>query len=382
MWRPLPTPPGSRVQVGACPDIAALSDSTALVVYNAAQYLDWGIVNDTGWVRLPEHLRSDYTLDPLHLRPNRDGSIWLHYGRRDTITYMRKFKDMAWSPDDTLGWAFPTNDVHSTFVGPMSQDDRPLPVVAGAAYSVRNGLVFAYVNVPMDSGYGRFERIPDSEEGVIWGVTRDDNGDVWLAWWRYLDGLYWLHTYTQATCSTPALRESRGRPELTWTLSEPAPGSVWSVLRSVKGGAESPVARLAAADGLELSWTDRELPADASARYRIRRECRDLRYQSLSEPSAEWLPRTAVLGLTLRSANPASRSFEAEVTGSGTGQLTFTFYDLQGRRVARQVSAAGGTGKDLIAISLGAEVRSGLLFFRVESEQGKRSPVKRVVVVR
>jgi hypothetical protein len=382
-WRPLPVPLASRNSIGGCPDVVALSDSSALAVYNAGQYLDWGVISDTGWVRPPEHLQSDYTLDALHLRPNQDGSVWLRYGKNDTITFMRRFRNMAWSSEDTLRWAFPTSDEHITIVGPMSLDDRPLPVLTGAAYSVRDGVVSAYVNVPADNGYGRFQRIPDSEEALnVSAVTRDENGDVWLAWWKYYDGLFWVHTYTRATSSTPSLHESDGRPFVTWTLSEPAPGSMWSVLRSANGGPESPVARLTATDGTNLAWTDHDLRADASARYRLRRECRDVRYQWISQASAEWLPRTPMLGLTVRSANPASGIFSAEVTGANAGRLTLASYDLQGRQVARSVGSAAGTGRDVIQISFGAEVPSGLYFLRAESERGVKSAVERVVLVR
>src|SRR5262249_54216413 len=156
---------------------------------------------------------------------------------------------------------------------------------AASAYSTTDGVLYSYIAVPTDSTYGRFERIPESAEGFPTAVARDGNGDAWLAWWKYYDGLFWVHTYTKATCSAPEVRDSSGKPELRWVLSEPAPGSMWTVLRSLSGAPESAVARVEAGKGLELAWRDSDLPADAHASYRIRRECLDVRYQWLSATS-------------------------------------------------------------------------------------------------
>lgn len=381
-WRGLPIPPASRSTLGGYGQVLALTDSTALAVYAAGQYLDWGIVNDTGWVTPPERLQSNYTYDVPSLRPNPDGSIWLRYGGFDSLSYMRRFKDMQWSKEDTLRWAFPTAAFHSTYTGRMSLDVRLRPALASMAYSSEDGLEYVYANVPSEAGYGRFERIPDSAGGLPPIVTRDDNGDVWLAWWKFYDGMFWVHTYTHATASTPRLSEAAGRPQLSWALTERAPGSIWLVMRSADGGPESPVARLSAPEELAMSWTDLDAPKSSRLIYRLRRECRDVRYQWLSEASAEWLPRTSSLGLNLRSANPASNAVSAELTGAVSGKLTLSLYDLQGRRVARWVESAGGTGRDLLNLPLGSEVPSGLFLLRADSERGQSSLVKKIVLLR
>ena len=367
------------------PQVLALTDSTALAVYTAAEHLDWGIINDTGWVRPPERLVGNYPNDLIYLRRNEDGSIWLRYGTHDTVTFMRRFKDMAWSQEDTLRWEFerqPLPYSYLTYVGPMSLDDRPLPTLAGDAYSDRNALEFVYVDIPTENGYGRFERIPDSDGGIAPAVTRDENGDVWLAWWKILDGMFWNHTYTRATSSAPRLTELAAHPKLSWTLSEPAPGSYWAVLRSLDGGTESVTARVSAAAGLEMAWNDTTLPSSARAVYRIRRECHDVRYQAWSEPSREWMPRTPVLGLSLRSANPVTSALSAEVDGAPAGQLVFVLFDLQGRRLARETALATGTGRDVVDLSAVSGLQSGLYLLRVESELGPASPVRKLVVLR
>ena len=381
-WHGLPIAPGSRSRLGSYGQVLALSDSIALAVYSAGQYLDWGLVNDTGWVRPPEHLQTDYPVDVLYLRRNPDDSVILRYGKNDSVTFMRRFKDLAWSQEEALHWSFPTTAFHHTYVGPMSLDARPLPTLGGMAYSTENGLEFVYVNIPTDSGYGRFERIPDSAGGFPSAVTRDDNGDVWLAWWKFFEGMFWVHTYTHATTSALQLAEAAGRPQLSWTLSESAPGSFWSVMRSADGGPEAPVARLSAPEGLAMSWTDLEAPKSSRLVYRLRRECRDLRYQWLSEASSAWLPRTSSLGLALRSANPTVSALSAELTGAGLGRLTLSLYDLQGRRVALWIESAGGTGRDVLNLSLGAEVPSGLFLLRADSDRGQSSRVKKIVLLR
>src|SRR5262249_13607426 len=114
----------------------------------------------------------------------------------------------------------------------------------------------------------------------------------------------------------------------------------------------------------------------------IRRECKDVRYQAWSEPSAEWLPRTTVLALSLRSANPITVGLSAQVEGAAPGRLTFLFYDLQGRRVARETAPATGTGRDVVELRSAASLKSGLYLLRVESERGPASPIRKLVVLR
>jgi len=381
-WKELPSPLGSVSRLDNNTQVIALSDSTAMVVYAGGKNLGWGVVNDTGWVRAPEHLQEDYATDMAYVRPSPDGTIWLSYGRHDSVSYVRRFRDGQWTEPDTMRWAFPTTDWHLTYVGAMSLDDRERPTLSGFAYSTSGALEFIYVNVPTQDGYLRFERIPHSDGGLTPSVARDENGDVWLAWWKFLDGMFWIHSYTRATCSTPTLSERAGRPHLEWSLSEPAPGSVWSVLRSLDGNPEDEVARLTAPQVGGLSWTDSGVPAGARARYRIRRECRDVRYQWLSEASEEWQPRSALLVVTLRSANPVSGALEADITGAGAGTLSLVLYDLQGREVAREVKAARGTGRDPVRFSPGPGTRPGLYLLLAQSDGGARSSATKVVLLR
>ena len=384
-WKRLPKPESSSPPRDSYSQILALSDSTALAAYTTVEHLSWGIINDTGWVRPPERLVGGYPDDVIYLRPNPDGSAFLRYGTHDTVTFMRRFDGTRWSEEDTLRWNFPPETRpfgYLTYVGPMSLDNRPLPALLGMAYSDRNALERLYVNIPTDSGYGRFEIVPGSEGGFPTAIARDDNGDVWVAWWMFLDGMFWTHTYTSASCSTPTLDDSGGRPHLRWTLSEPAPGSYWSVLRSLDGGSELVVARLAAGPAAEMSGSDTSLPAAARATYRIRRECVDVRYRLLSESSAVWVPRSQALAVSVLSPNPLTAEVRLQVEGAGAGWLSLTAYDLQGRLVLRDRMRASGTGRDVATLPIPSSLRGGLYLLRVTSEGGSRSAAQKLVVLR
>ncbi|MEQ1831549.1 MAG: T9SS type A sorting domain-containing protein [Candidatus Eisenbacteria bacterium] len=384
-WSRLPVPELNEPRADSFCQLLATSDTTALAVYTTVRNLAWGIVNDTGWVHPPEHLAGGFPDDAVHLRRNPDGSVFLRYGTHDSITFMRRFDGTHWSAEDTLRWLFPPETrpfEYLTYVGPMTLDDRPLPALLGAAYSDRNAILHTYVNIPTDQGYGRFEMVPGTEELFPIAIARDDDGDVWIAWWTFFDGMFWSHTYTSVNCSTPTLGDSGGRPQLRWTLSEPAPGSYWSVLRALNGGGEQVVARVAGGVATEMSWSDTSLPSGARATYRIRRECVDVRYRLLSESSAEWVPRSQALAVSMLSPNPLKAEVRLQVEGAGSGWLSLTAYDLQGRVVLRDRVRASGTGRDAASLPIPSSLRGGLYLLRVTAEGGGSSTAKKLVVLR
>jgi hypothetical protein len=213
-------------------------------------------------------------------------------------------------------------------------------------------------------------------------LVRDENGDLWVAWWRFLeDGIFWVHSFTAAEASRPAISERFGQPLLRWTLSSRAPETWWAVMRGDGDNAMVPVARLRASGDTLLAWADTSAPAGARLRYAIRRECRDARYQKTSE-EALWEPRGLALSVAIRSRNPASAAIDLEVIGASRGDLQVQLYDLQGREVLRQSAVASGAGHDDLSVSPVNSIRPGLYLLRLRSADGRHARTIKVAVLR
>ncbi len=390
-WTKLRTPPEAIARTGVYMTMSASSESTCVLIwttgYNNSPGLLWGVVNDTGWVRPPEHLQYFLAADRPSTRRNADGSLLVLYGSADSVGYLRTLRGETWSDSSEIHWTFPLDQAihyYIVYKADMSFDTRPLPVLTAVSYNTTNGSTVAHVSVPDSGRYGRGEWIRGSERAGLPWVARDENGDVWLAWSRFYDGVYWLHSHVAATCPAPRLLESADRPRLNWTLSERTPESAWMVLRSVDDGPFEPLERIIAGNEVALTYLDVAAPAGSRLRYKIRRESRDTRYLWESDSSEEWLPRTRLLGLRLRSGNPVIGSLEAELTGAGEGEIELRVLDLQGRTILSRRQAATGTGRDQLRLSLSeaARLRPGLFLLRVRSGSGAESRSVKIAVLR
>jgi hypothetical protein len=239
------------------------------------------------------------------------------------------------------------------------------------------------VAFPTESGWTDGEEIPGSENMFLTPlVARDRNGDVWATWrMRDFTTNRWTHTYVHATCSPPVVAgEGRSRV-LTWTLSETAPESWWAVLRSRNGGAFEEIARVQAGRDLNVAWAD-DSPPTGVLRYRIRRESVDSRYRWESE-EATW-PAGANRPLALTHAGPAGLEGDLELTGADAGLIEVRIYDIQGRLILTQRSAAGGSGRDTLRIDLeggGRNFGAGIYFATVRDASGRVAlPLKLVLL--
>lgn len=390
-WTKLGTPPEAIARTGVYLTMSAASESTCVVIWGGGSVgssgLFWGVINDTGWVRPPTSAQHLVLPGRPTTRRNPDGSLMTVYGSSDSLSYLRTLLGETWSDSTEIHWTFPLDQaIHYYLVynADMSFDTRPLPVLSAFSYNTTNGSTVAHVSVPDSGRYGRGEWIRGSERAGLPWVARDENGDVWLAWSRFYDGVYWLHSHVTATCAAPTLTESSGRPRLNWTLTDRTPESAWMVLRSVDDGPYEPVDRVIAQNEVALSYLDRSAPSDRRLRYRIRRESRDKRYLWESEPSAEWLPRTRTLGLRLRSGNPVVGSLDAELTGAPAGEVELRLLDLQGRTVLMRRHTATGTGRDALRVSDSdaARLRPGLYLLRVRSAGGAESRSLKIALLR
>ncbi len=366
----------------------ALDSTNVLVVTSeAAADLRWAMLRDTSWI-----------VDPAPLTPPLQGRLaprlgWLANGvlRMVWASYAdyvcrRDYRGGGWTPADTLRAEFPEPGFQYLFYdAQLSAERSQTPAIAWDGYGLGNdNAYYIWCAFPTDSGgYEVGHVVPGSWEDANPTLVRDENEDVWLAWWRYStsEGIFWTHSYTTATSSAPIADEESGRPRLRWTLSESAPGTWWGVMRSVGGAPAERVARVRATPALTMSWADSSAPAGASIRYAIRRECRDVRYQQTSA-SAEWRPRDARIALTRRSANPASDAIELELSGASAGTVEVVLYDIQGRSVVSQRSSTAGSGVDALRVPFAPSLRSGLYFLRVRGSDGRESRPLKVAVLR
>ena len=397
IWRELPTAPGSEGRTSYMCTIAPLSDRSAIVAYSDNPGLNWAIVDGDGWAASGV-LDPGLLGPPLHprfrFRPS--GGLWLMWTNRYYV-HISSYRDGVWERGDSVTCVHAPGETFWSAWSDMSRDSSERPVLAWGDLGV--GQTFydvGCVAFPTDSGWAKGEEIPGSRGLFLTPkVTRDRNGDAWLVWdMRGIDRTLFTHTYVSATTSTPTIRkEGRGRV-VNWTLSEPAPGSWWTVLRSrmrgpfeaVASWTDEVVARVQAGPQVAMSWTD-ESPAAGLLRYRIGRESVDQRYQW--ESGAGFWPIRVPTPLRLTRAPQgqwAADEVWLELEGAEAGPVEVALYDLQGRQVLRVPSKSQGTGKDSIRLDLGGAAHPltpGVYFATAAVDGGKhRSGALKVVVLK
>lgn len=362
---------------------APANDTTALIVA-AGQGVRWGHFSGGRWTPGGELSPWVDGAMPGPLRPAEFG-YWVVWTSGDRDVHLARYENgsiSAWR--DTVTASYPPSLYEVTDAVDVSQDPRPRPVLAWMAYG-DDGVERLYVSWPNADGWDTAEAVPQARAGGHQRVARDENGDVWLAWFSYYGwGICWTHTYTAAVCDTPVVGEDHGRPKLTWTLDRDANETWWTVWRSENGGEFERIARLEAGADRTMSHVDPTAPTGVTLRYRVRRECKDVRYQWTSAES-EWLPRETRLALSLLTRNPATEFVEAEVLGAVAGELVLQLHDLQGRVVASRRSVASGSGRDALRLDLGSgqgSLRPGVYLLRVRSADGRISRGMKLAVVR
>ena len=271
----------------------------------------------------------------------------------------------------------------------MSRGPDFYPAVAWATQNAAARSTIC-VCVPTDSGFGVADEIEFADTDFAPAVTRDLNGDVWLAWSHYYDTVTWIHTFATPTTSRPAVTGGGGRRTISWTLSEPAPETWWAILRSVDDSEFSPVARLRANGDTAMAWTDSTFLLNRP-RYRIRRECLDTRYVWVS-PDARWpdenpgptpIPN-GPLRLVRASANPTEGQARFEIVGARAGPLRLQVFDTGGRMICSRELLAGGTGQDSAELDLSSPPTAamGVYFVRAIDSTGATSALARIALIR
>jgi hypothetical protein len=373
-WREIET---GRI-AGSGSAVAPLTDTTALVVWPELSGMYWGTLGDSALTllgQIPTQLRQGVPM--LRRRPS--GGYWLSWGTFDPALSMAVYEDGTWSPRFLIPCNYSQPVPHITMNSEMSRDDGEYPVVAWTAQ--RSGRTAICVCIPTDSGFTTAEELAFAPDGLLPTVARDRNGDVWVAWWKFFDGIFWTHTYVTATARDVRLAGAGTARSVRWTLSESAPETWWAVLRAQNDGDFEEVARVRAASDRHMTWEDPSPPAGV-LRYRIRRESVDTRDEWVSE-EVRWPARSRRPVLTLASANPLAAEAEFEVLDAAEGPLTLRIYDVMGRIAARGDTSAGTALVQRMRIALGAAsgTRAGVYFAVAEDAAGAISaPVKLVVL--
>lgn len=314
VWEELPIPG----VVGNGLALGAIDDTTVMVVF-AWQFegIRWGYMRGTTWDEQPPLASGNVRGGGHRLRRNAERDYWLGWAsdENDMGFKVARFSNDAWGPIIQIDCNYRLPHVYLAKSSSLSRDPSPYPAIAWSAYSTSTGAETVCACVPTDSGFTVADNLENSDGGLP-VIVRDLNGDAWVAWWRYFDGMFFTHTYTVATSSAPVVEGAANSRTITWVLSEPAPETWWAVLRAEPGGAFEAVARVRAGHSLELSWSD-DLVSTGPLRYRIRRESVDKRYEWLSD-EVVWDGATAAdLALASAEATPERVTLIWQGTGAG-----------------------------------------------------------------
>ena len=365
--------------------IAPLSDTSAMLSFSGKSGLAWVLFERDRMARAGYLDTRQYV--PLHprfrFRPS--GGLWLMWTESRWV-HVSSFRDGEWVRGDSLSARHPDGQTFVSSWCDASRDGAERPVLAwgdlGYAYTYRDVGCVAF---PTEDGWSEGEEVPGSD-GLFTSptVTRDRNGDAWLAWdLLRRDGVLFTHTYVSATASVPKVLGAGRHRSVAWTLSAPAPESWWAVLRARGNDPFEEVARVRAGPGTEMSWADESPPAGV-LRYKVRRESVDRRYEWLSE-EATWPPHSMKPRPTLQLASPVWASAEIEVSDAAAGALELRVYDVQGRLVHKQSELATGSGAERFRLDLGMQSRglsSGIYFVRARDAQGSETAAVKFVRLR
>jgi len=268
----------------------------------------------------------------------------------------------------------------------VSHDSAERPILVWGDLGSRNVGCIAF---PTETGWTQGEEIPGSD-GIFLSPTVmvDTNRDVWVSIDpRETNGLKFTHTYVVATASTPRILSNRVLRGVSWMLSEPAPDSWWTVLRSRNGQPYEEAARIQAGLSRNMSWIDTS-PAGGTLRYKVRRECLDVRYQWEST-AGSWPPVSGTsvsapetyLAIRVLDGSPPA----LELSGVASSPVELEFFDLQGRRVLSQRLAPNASESDTIRFDLGGlsqRLTPGIYFARAREESGRTSEPAKLVILR
>jgi len=265
--------------------IAPLGSHDAVAVTTGQSGLAWATAENNGW-------SGHGVLDPRarvarqpRLSLRRGGGAWLAWTDPGSV-HIVAFDGTAWGAPDSITCAHPGGGTWEPGTCDVSPGDAPPSIAWGDHGRGRTKRDCLCVAIPDSTTWHSGEEVPGSDGASLPAVMQDSFGETWVAWVRDRGADAWVvHTRLTATVeSLTVTLPASGRPCLAWRLSEAAPGSVWSVWRTIGDGEEQEAGRLHAGDVREFSWCDfRAKAADERVRYRLRREAVDARDRWWSE---------------------------------------------------------------------------------------------------
>jgi len=386
VWREI-SMPGSRDVAGI--DMYALDDTTALIAWGDFPVgLRWGTLRGRTFEEgpRPPGLEPYFSAVPVFCR-RPSGGVWIGWVTKQNHVSIGTIRDGAWYDRDSITCAYDPPGLYLTDGAvELTREKEEYPVIGwDASFSGDYRQVYCIARPAPGGGFLPGEQLPTSEDATPPHLTRDRNGDIWVAWYTEdIQGMFWIHSYTTAISTTPTLGGPRSTPLLSWRLSEAASESWWAVLRATGDGPFESVARVQAGEGTLMSWPDTGAPRGQRLRYRVRRESMDQRYEWTSE-EATWPPRGPVLSIGPHGPHPALDRAELAIVGARAGPLDVRVLDIQGREVWRVDSEASGSGQDLVTLEFAAAprpLRSGLYLVRVADAGGQVAPIFKLVVLR
>lgn len=367
--------------------IAALDDTSALAVWANVFEIQSAIIrgSEVQLVPVPQNLEKEVPERPkLRWRPA--GGHWMAWAMKLPYVKITHFDGTSWAVPESIHCNY-TSGNPASYIGQspdLSQDSYDRPVVAWSAYG-SNGRSVICVSCPTESGYPIAEELPVSHDGFLASPARDENGDVWLSWWKYYDGAFWTHSYTAVVVENALISPSPQGPRISWTLSGPAPESWWSILRSGADSTYAVVGRVRAGPTRTVEWTDASATPGFYL-YRIRRDCKNSRYETLTDP----IPGTVdaqvsePFGIRLEGGHPARQAARVRVVGAAPGPVIVEVFDVRGRRVASVEGNAGSEG--VVSVNLAADKggfggrpSAGLYFARARDARGQISSTLKLV---
>ncbi len=378
LWRQIATDVAAYNRISVAP----LTDSTALIVWSSAfSRMFYGVVDAGGnWVSQPfPHF--EYARDP-RLRRDPTGGWMLSWSTIGPEIRHSYYEDGTWSQPVTVGCEYPDgpDSVHTTNTLDLSYDDALLPAMAWTADSYQTGQRSLCVAIPVGSEPLVGEFVPGGTNTWIPTIARDRYGDVWIAW-AYdtpfgFDGLYWQHTFTSVTSSAPvATRRGRGI-ELRWVTTGPAPGARWSVQRAT--GSEFHTVGMVTGDRdqIAFTWTDTN-PPSGHVRYRLLRECLDVRYRWLSE-EGRWPQKSRRPSLLVVTMDASGSTLQ--VLDAAPGAVLVQIFDIQGRAVRESRAMADSLP---ITVTFTHEgLGAGVYFIRATDRLGDQSVARKIAILR
>jgi len=362
--------------------LAPLADRSAILVYSGRSGLAWARLDDTTWVESGVLDARPWVAAHPRFRLRPSGGWWLTWAD-NSLVHLYLY-DGDWSSIDSTYALHPLGEqfLPSWAELPYDSIERP-PIVWGDVGNSRDVISIAF---PSAGGWEVGQEIPNSGG---WfpppTVAEDANGDVWVGWRLTYTGTVLLtHTYTRASVEFLRVNHRARALGLHWRLSEPAPGTWWSVMRARGGEPAEVIARVQAGSSEENEWVDSTAPLQGVVAYQLRRECLDSRYIQTSV-SVRWPPGTARPTVLRPTPMPARNEISMEIADAPAGPVGVMIYDVQGRLAWQARIISAGNGRDVLRVGLGpggASLDNGIYFVRAVDSRGEASNTVKVIVLR